>query len=410
MNSYKSLFKICLPVLVEQSLIVLMGIINVMLTSNISSKAVAAVGMVDSFGFIVIALFSALTTGGTVIVAQYVGQNNIFKANETVRQALFSAFIISLVLSAAVFAFKEPLLRLMFGKAEQEVLKLAVQYLGIIIISYPLLAVFQTAYGVMRGSGDVKTPMFQAPVMNIANLIFSYILIYGIHLRIFGIKIETPSFGVPGAAVGLTLARLLGVVMSLWSLLKGGKVIRLERSKFSIDFDLQKKILFIGVPSSAESSIFNVGKLITQTFIVAAGTAAIAANTIAGSITNLLNVAGQAFSVAVMTLVGQATGRQDYASAKKNMNMTVLLSSGILLAACLIMLPFTRFIISLYHQDSGTADVTTLLLYGNYIAMPLFWSTSFVLPCGLRAAGDVKYPMIVSIISMWTVRVMLGYV
>ena len=371
----QSVSAMALPVLVEQLFIVFMGAVNTMLASNLGKEAISAIGMVDTISMIIISLFSALA--------------------------------IAAVITLLILALRKPLLYSLFGDAEPTVLSNAVTYLSISLWSYLPIAIITIAFGILRGSGNTRTPMLISILMNFFNVVFSYTLIYGISLG----PLQTPSFGVAGAATGLTLARSLGAALALILLLRGSRQLRLnKRAYFRFDAELQKCVFRLGVPASAEQLMFNGGKLIVQTFIVSLGTASIAANAIVGSVSSILMVPGMALAIAAPAIVGQQIGAGKPQQAKKQLQFLVLAAMAANVLVSLILLPLGRGLLSLYTQDPGTLYLAAVVLLVNLLVQPLLWPSAFMIPAGLRGAGDVRYTMIVSIISMWLLRILSGYV
>lgn len=400
-----------LPVLVEQFFIVIMGVVNTMLASNMGKEAISAIGMVDTISNIMIALFGALSIGGTVVVAQYTGQKDHLKANQTAAQALLSNFIIASLIALLILALKEPLIKALYGDAEPIVLRNAIDYLSIGLWSYIPIAMISVSFGILRGSGDTRTPMIISITMNFFNVVLSYSLIYGVNLQIGSWLISTPSFGVRGAAIGLTAARTIGMILVLIPLIRGSKHIRLTSWRlFRPQWELLKCIFSLGIPASAEQLMFQGGRLITQTYIVRLGTAALAANTISVSVNSLLMVPGNALAIAATALVGQQIGAGRLKEARKQLNFLIMAASAAMGLISLIMLVAKDGVIGLYTQDQEITSLVSLIILTSLIVQPFIWSTSFITPAGLRGAGDIRYTMVVSIASMWFLRILLGYV
>lgn len=407
----RSVTRLVLPVLIEQFFIVIMGVVNTMLASNLGPESISAIGMVDSISFIIISVFGALAVGGTVVVAQYTGRGERLQANKAAAQALLSCLAISLAITALIFLFQEPLLQLLYSEADTTVMINALAFMRINLWSYLPLALISVAFGILRGAGDTRTPMVVSIIMNLINVILSYILIYGFSLNIGPISINTTAFGIDGAAAGISLARLAGAALILIPLIKGSKDIQISRyDLFSYDKSMQKRIFSLGVPAGAEQLMFNGGKLILQTFIVGLGTASMAANAITNSVNGLILIPGNALVIAATTLTGQLIGKGQPKEAKKHLKFLVLSASAAMLVLSMIILPLLKLIIGLYTKDIETARLSYIVLVSSLIAQPLLWSASFVMPGGLRGAGDVSFTMIVSIISMWVMRIVLGYV
>ncbi|MCX7711719.1 MAG: MATE family efflux transporter [Clostridia bacterium] len=404
------ILKLTAPIVAEQFFIMSMGVVNTIMAANIGKEAISAIGMIDSISNIFIAFFSSLAVGSTVVVAYYTGQRNSEAANETAKQALFSGLILSLLITVFTWLFRSQIIHVLFGAAEKTVFDNALLYMTITLAGYPLLSITSMAFGVLRGAGDTGTPMKLTICMNIINVILSYFLIYGLNIKNVHFNLHIPGMGVTGAALAITISRAVGALLILIALLKGSKIIRLTNMKsFKISFDLQKSIFNIGIPAGLDSLVFNGGKLITQVFIVGLGTASIAANSISGSVFNLVNIPGIALSIAATTLVGQYMGKGDSEQAKDSIVYITKLSSICLAVVCALILPFTKQIAALYTSDQEIISITSVLILHCALATPLIWSVSFVLPSGLRGAGDTKYAMVISLIGMWFFRIVLGY-
>lgn len=403
----EDVIKLTLPIITEQLFVALMGMINTMMAGHIGKEAVSAIGMIDSINNIFIAFFSALAVGGTVVVAQYIGQGNIKKANEATKQALYSSIAISLVITILMAVFRKPLIGFLFGSAENSVIINGYNYLGITLITYPLITIDLVSNGILRGAGDSKTPMKISIVMNILNVFFSWIFINGFSI---GNKIYLKSMGVTGAALGIATARTIGAVVIIIVLLRGSRIIQLKKIKsYKVDKQLLRSIFGIGIPASIESLLFNGGKLIMQVFIVDMGTIVMAANTVTNSIANIFNIPGNALGIAATALVGRYMGKSNDKEAEKCLSYITKMAILLLSVIGVLSLLFSRELASLYTTNTEIINITTSILRINAAAM-LYWPLSFVLPAGLKGAGDAKYTMVTSIIGMWIFRITLGYV
>ena len=403
--------KMTIPVLVEQFFIVIMGVVNTMLASNMGKEAISAIGMIDTISIIMISLFSALALGGTVVVAQYVGHQELERASQAAAQALVSSLILSGLATFLVLAAKQAIVYGLYGNAEPAVLQHAMDYLSITLWSYVPIAMVSIAFGILRGSGDARTPMVVSILMNLLNVLFSSALIYGLDVRLGSLVLTIPSFGVRGAATGLTLARLGGMLIVLIPLIRGSKRIKLNHLwLFRPDWLLLRSIFSLGIPASAEQLMFNGGKLITQTFIVRLGTTAMAANSITNSIISLIMIPGNALAIAATAMIGQLVGACQYHEARKQLRFLIFASSAAMAVLGILILPFHHGFISLYTQDPDVSKTVSVLFISSMIAQPLIWSSSFITPAGLRGAGDIRYTMTVSIISMWILRIGFGYI
>lgn len=405
----RDVLKLALPVLAEQSFFILMGVVNTIMAGRISREAGAATGAVDSINVIFINFFAALAVGATVVVAQFIGQRNARMANEAVRQALVANTLISCAAALLIWLFGDVILHVLYGRTEPVVMAAMRTYLGITLLGYPLMAITQVVWGCLRGAGNTKTPMKVNIVMNVLNVMLGYIFIYGLHLKNGSFVFDFAGQGVRGAAIGITLARGIGTAMALWVLVRGVSGIRLKNLRhFRFDRALLSSIFKISWPSGSESLLFNSGKIITQVFIAGMGTAALAANTFAASINIYMNLPGLALQTTITTLIGQNMGRGDVEEADRVFRYTVKWGTICLTALGMISFPMAHWLASLFSTDPEINHLTTQIIRFNCFFM-LFWSASFIIPAGLKGAGDAKFAMWATMAGMWVFRIVLGY-
>ncbi len=406
-SSIKEIIPLTLPILAEQAIIVSMNMVNSAMASNIGKEAASAIGMVDAVNWVIIGFFSALALGGTVLVAQSWGRKDRVYAERAAAQAAMSAVLLAAAIGLLTALFAEAIIGLLYPDAEAAVANGAVVYLRITSLGFPFLAAALSSSGALRGAGDTKTPMRINVAMGAVNVAASALLIFGLDLGF----VRVPSFGIAGAAAGITIARAYGAASYAFVLLKRSAAIHIRSlASFKPDGAILRRVFAVGLPSGLENLTFNGGKLLAQTYIVSLGTNAIAANFIGMSLASFLQIPSSSLSIAATTIVGQAVGRKDPAAATRNLVAATALSSAALLAAGILGYPFTRELIGLYTKDPAVLSITTDLMTLLFICLPLFWSTSFILPAGFRGAGDVRFSMFVSMASMWVLRVSLGYV
>ncbi len=375
-----------------------------MMAGHIGKEAVSAIGMVDSINNLFIAFFAALSVGATVVVAQEIGQGYTKRANETAKQAIVSGIIVSGTITLFLWIFRVPVINFLYGSAEELVKSDAKLYIEFTLLTYPLIALDQIANGILRGTGDTKTPMYISMFMNIVNIILGYTLIYGVDF------LHIPPFGIMGAAMAIAIARTIGAIVIVIVLIRGSKNIKIDKIyPFKFNLKIQKDIFNIGIPAGMEQVIFQMGKLLVQVFIVTMGTASIAANAITMSITQIINVPGNALCLAATTLVGQYVGRNDIKGAKSTLFYLAKFTTVCLVTVGIIFVPISGWVAGFYTSDPEVIRLTSILLASNSIAL-LFWGSSFVVSAGLKGAGDTRYTMLTAFIGMWIFRICLGYV
>ncbi|WP_213619994.1 MATE family efflux transporter [Paenibacillus sp. J22TS3] len=396
---YKQIIGIIVPIFVDQAFIILMSLINTAMIASSGVAAVSAVSMVDSLNIFLINVFVAVATGGTVIVAQYKGSGNQNMVSKAASQAISAVAILAVMLGIVVIAFHTSVLNVLFGQADAEVFQNARVYLIGSCISYPFIAIFQAVAGALRGMAETKACLGLSLIMNLTYLGLNILLISVLHM------------GVMGLVISVITARVLGMIISLVYIIKMNQSLQYRlRHALQLDWSILKKIMVIGVPFAAEQMFFNGGKLLTQTFIVQLGTLAITVNAISGSIAMLFQIGGSALSIAVVTVVGQCIGNGSIPDARKFIRSFIGLSTAIFIVLTAIILPLFPYIIKLFSPPAEIVpDIFDLMVLIS-VTQPLLWSISFIIPAALRAAGDSNFTSVTSLLSMWVLRVILGYV
>ena len=307
----KEFFKITSPVILEQTFIVMLGIVTTIMVSSEGGHALAGVSHVDTIGNLVNAFFAALTVGATIVVAQYTGRGDREKASGVAAQAMLLGVIIGVVIAVLLAVFNYGIIDLFFGHAEYYVILESRVFMSIIAFSFPAVAVMMTAFGVLRGSGNTRAPMVITIAINLVNVGLGLLLI--------------SRFGVSGAAWALLISRYVGAILGVAYMLTKSSTIRFSGLRdFAPNLEVQKLILRFGLPTTVESGTFQMGKLLVATFVAGMGTAAIAANTVVGSISGILNAPGSAFSTGATILVGQRIGRGDSHDVRKTTYFSVI--------------------------------------------------------------------------------------
>lgn len=381
------------PVLIEQALVTLTTMLGTMMVSSVGDFAVSGVGLVDSINYFIIFVFNAMATGITVVVSQYIGARNSDLAGKTAGQALVVSTEAAAAAGLVLALTGRFIIKILFGGAEQNVLDAAQVYLIASALTLPLQSVYATAAGIMRATGNSRSPMFASLFANVAYVIVSFVCIHFFHM------------GVLGAGLGLTASRIVSSGISMYILLSGGGGIVIPRLSFRTDWKVLAPVLRIAMPIGADVAMFNGGKIIVQVFMSGMGTAALAANAIGNSLFGFIMLPGNAMSIVCMTIVGQSFGAGDFKQTRTHMIRLTLLSMGLLAIMCSVIYPALSGIISLYTPTGEAAAIARAVIIMVMMAAPLIWPSSFIVPNMLRATGDAKFTMAVSIASMFILRV-----
>lgn len=396
--SSEALRKLIIPLIIEQILAVTVGMVDTMMVSSAGEAATSGVSLVDMINNLIINVFAAVATGGAVVVSQYLGQKKRDKACEAADQLIFITGLISLVIMAAAIFFRNGLLQVIYHGIEPEVMENALTYLVISAVSYPFLAVYNSCAALFRSMGNSKISMEASLVMNVLNIFGDYILIFPFQM------------GVAGAALATLASRVVACVILTIRLRNPKLDICIGQGRFAVNGGMIKRILHIGIPGGVENSIFQLGRVLVVSIIATFGTVQIAANAVANNLDSMGVLPGQAMNLAMITVIGRCVGAGDFGQAKfyakKLMKLTYLIN-GLCCAGVILTMPLTMKLYGLSEETLRLAVVLVLIHDGCGI---LLWPASFTLTNVLRAANDVKFPMVISISSMVIFRLGLSYV
>lgn len=389
----KMLRNLLVPVIFEQVLNSLMGTVDTMMVSNVGSAAISAVSLVDSINVLVIQAFSALATGGAIICSQYIGQKNHEMANKSARQVLFIITAISVAVTALCLIFRMPLLQLIFGKVEADVMTASRVYFFYTALSFPFIALYDAGASIFRSQGNTRGPMIVSVISNGINIGGNAILIWVFHM------------GVAGAAIATLASRVFCAVVVLWQLrLDRQPIVVKDYYQIRPDRKMIGRILSLGIPSGVENSMFQLGKLSIQSSVSTLGTTAIAAQAMTNILENLNGIAAIGVGIGLMTVVGQCLGAGRKDEAVYYIKKLCVLAEIVIIVSCLLVFALTIPITKLGGMEPASAKMCFHMVTWITIVKPIVWVMGFVPAYGLRAAGDVKFSMITSCTTMWVFR------
>ena len=396
--SKKDLRKLIIPLILEQTLAITVGMADTMMISSAGEAAVSGVSLVDTFNNLIISVLAALATGGAVVTSQCSGAGRREEACRSARQLVFTEAAITIGISVLVLLFHRQILGLFFGQIEADVMQNAIIYLIISVFSFPLLAVYDSCAALYRSMGNAQITLKISLLMNVINVVGNAIGVYVLKLGVAGVAI--PSLVSRGVA---------GVV--LFTLLHNpDNLVFLTREKFKVDATIVKRILFIGIPSGIENGIFQLGRVLVVSIIAAFGTSQIAANGVANSLDSMGCIVGQAMSLAMITVIGRCVGAGEEGQVRyytKKLLGETYFYTAVINSIILLLLPWILQIYGLGEETTRLSYILVMIHDGMAIFL---WPASFVLPNMLRACNDVKYTMVVSIFSMITFRIGFSYV
>lgn len=386
------------PLLLEQFLSVSMGMADTLMVSGVGEAAVSSVSLVDSLNILILQILAALASGGAVVASQYLGRKDTDSARRSAAQlysvvgiATGAAMVVCILLSRVI-------LRSVFGSIDDDVMAFSQIYFIISAISYPFMGLYSAGAALFRAQGNSKISMRASLVMNVINIGGNALLIYGFRL------------GVLGAALATLAGR---VFAALWVFVQQQQIENPLRVCCVSDLvpqrDLIGRILSIGIPSGLENGMFQIGKLCVSSLTSTLGTAAIAANAVAGSVSTMANIPGNTMSLAMIPVIGRCLGAGEKKQAKHYAFLLLGLAILGLLGTNAVLFFSIPAITAWFSLSAQAAAMCVTVVRWFSLFSIFFWAASFTLPNALRSGGDAKFTMTVSILSMWLFRVILSY-
>ena len=393
----RALWMLLIPLIIEQMLNSLMGMVDTLMVSRVGAEAISAVSLVDSINNLVLQVFAAMAAGAAIICSQYLGRKDEKGCNDAAKQIVLTVVVISSVIMIIGVGFRKPLLQLIFGSVEEAVMTNAQMYFLITALSYPFIALFQAGAAFYRACGNSKFTMKTALIANVANIVGNTLFIFVLQM------------GAAGAAVSTLISRALCAFVVFYALRKPGYAIQLK-NYFSIrpDLNLIVKILAIGVPSGIENGMFQFGKLAIQSTVSSLGTAAIAAQAMTIIFENVNGMAAVGIGIGLMTVVGQSIGAGRQEEAKYYIVKLAGYAEIAMIISCILVYIAARPVTVLAGMSEESTALCMQMILAITIVKPLLWVPSFTPPNGLRAAGDVRFSMITATLTMWLCRVALS--
>ena len=393
----RALWMLLIPLIIEQMLNSLMGMVDTLMVSRVGAEAISAVSLVDSINNLVLQVFAAMAAGAAIICSQYLGRKDEKGCNDAAKQIVLTVVVISSVIMIIGVGFRKPLLHLIFGSVEEAVMTNAQMYFLITALSYPFIALFQAGAAFYRACGNSKFTMKTALIANVANIVGNTLFIFVLQM------------GAAGAAISTLISRALCAFVVFYALRKPGYAIQLK-NYFSIrpDFNLIVKILAIGVPSGIENGMFQFGKLAIQSTVSSLGTAAIAAQAMTIIFENVNGMAAVGIGIGLMTVVGQSIGAGRQEEAKYYIVKLAGYAEVAMIISCILVYIAARPVTVLAGMSEESTALCMQMILAITIVKPILWVPSFTPPNGLRAAGDVRFSMITATLTMWLCRVALS--
>lgn len=397
--SNRDLKALIIPLVIEQVLAMTVGMADTVMVSHAGEAAISGVSLVDMVNGVFLYVFNALGAGGAIIVSQYIGSRDLDQGRKSAGQLMMISVLLSSLFLAAVAFGNRGLLNLLFGQVSPQVMDAALTYLIITAFSYPFMAAYSACTALFRAMGLSSVTMKISLAMNILNVV-------GNAIGVFVLRA-----GVVGVAVASLVSRAAAALLMFLLLLDKKRPIFLRiQDMLRWNGRLLRRILGVAIPGGIESGLFQVCRVAMTSIIATFGAAQIAANGVALSIDNVNTIVNSAMGLALTTVIGQCVGAADYDQASyyiKKMLRMAQLGSMVVNFTVLISLPFA---LNLYALSPEARHYVTVLVTIHTIWTILLGTTSGPLPSAIRAAGDIRFTLLMSVCSLLIGRLFFSFV
>ncbi|SHF66712.1 putative efflux protein, MATE family [Caldanaerobius fijiensis DSM 17918] len=406
-STKNEIWQLAWPSIIEQSLIMMVGLVSTMFVGRLGNAAIAAVGAINSLIFFFQAVFAGLSTGSTVIVARLIGEKDHENARLAVMQSLIMCIFIFIMLTVLGYIFAVPLIHLFFGRISADVFRYALLYYRIVLIGLPFVIIDLVIGGALRGAGDTRTPMYITAIVNIISLLFNLLLVFGV--KINGTYI-VPAYGVKGTAIAVTIARIIGGFLQLYILYFAKRVINLSiKDRIRIDFKMMSRIVRVGLPASLEQLVMQGGFLVVQIMVATMGTVAMAVYQIGMNANSIAFMPIFGFTLAATSLVGRSLGAKEYDAAENYARQTTRIAVKVIAVIGVCMFIFARQLAALYSTDPVVIHMGSVVIRIFAVIEPML-AIMNVISGSLRAGGDILYIVLTAFAGLWTFRVLVGFI
>ena len=396
--SNEDLKKLIVPLIIDQFLQAFVGLADSIMVASVGEAAVSGVSLIDTVMVLIINIFTALATGGAVIAGQFIGKQKEAEACKATNQLLLFTVKASVVVMALGYLGRNVILHGIFGKIDADVMYNCNIYLLIVFASIPMIAVYNAGAAIFRSMGNSTIAMITSLIMNAVNLGGNAVLIYGCHR------------GIEGVAIPTLVSRCVAAAIILVLLNNQSRQIHIFHPfSFHTDWNLLKKILYIGIPNGLENSMFQLGKILVLSLVSTFGTYAIAANAVSNAIALFQILPGMAISLAITTVISQCVGANDYEQVHYYLKKLLAIIYVAMVGTVALIFLALPLILKAYNLSDQTAAAATNIIHFHGISAMIIWPLSFALPAAYRAAGDAKACMYTSIVSMWIFRIGFSY-
>ncbi|WP_416828713.1 MATE family efflux transporter [Ectobacillus polymachus] len=393
-----SLFTITWPIFIEILLYMLMGNADTLMLSQYSDESVAAVGVANQVLSIIIVMFGFVTTGTAVLIAQHIGANEELSAQEIAVVSLVANALFGLAVSACMLFFSEPILHVM--GLSNTLLPRANAFMKIVGGFSFVQALIMTIGAILRSNGYTRDTMLITITMNILNVIGNFLVIFGP----FGF----PILGEAGVAMSTTISRIIGLILISMVLLRRVRNLFTSVSLLHLPSIHLRNLLKIGIPAAGEQLSYNASQVVITFFVTLLGTEALTTKVYAQNLTMFIFLFSVAISEGEQIIIGQLVGAKRLDTAYHSCLRALKITIAISISMAAVFSFFREPLFSIFTHNHHIIETGSILIMLTLLLEP-GRAFNLVIISSLRASGDVKFPVMMGILSMWGISIPVAY-
>lgn len=384
MGQIKKILELALPAMAENFLQMFMGMVDGYLVAFLGLATISGVSVANTILSLYQAIFIALGSAVSALVAKKYGQGDMGQVQYQAGQAICLTMLVSLVLGLLSVFAGQGLLSLL--GTELSVAQIGGRYLALVGGGIVLLGMMTSLGSILRAIGQARLPMYVSLLSNVANVLFSALLVFVFH------------GGVVGVAIGTLLARALAVAI-LW--------FHLPFPLDKIGIGIDRELVNLAVPAAGERLMMRGGDVVIVSLIVTLGTAVVAGNAVGETLTQFNYMPGLGIATATVILIAHARG-QGKEELESIVRWSFLLSLGFMALVSMAILLSSRWLTGLYTTDGIATDASLLVTWYSFWGTPATAGT-LVYTAFLQGCGNAKLPFYATSLGMWVIRIGLGY-
>lgn len=386
------IFSLAIPVIIENILQTLLGTVDTYFAGQINDNAIAAISVTNLIINVFITFYTAISIGTSAIISRNFGRCNFEEANIAIKQSNILGVIIGVLVGVINLVFYKPIL--MISGASNELLSYAVPYYMVVAVPSVFLCLSLILSSCLRATKDTKTPMIATGIANVLNIVLNIAFI-------------NLGLGIIGLGLATTISRIVNVLILSRKLINGDNI-RLELKNIKIKKDIINSIMRIGIPAGVEKLVMRLGQLVYNSMIISIGISAYVAHNIAGNIESYSYIPAMGFGVATATLVGISLGENDTKKAKNMVFLSDLIATIFMVCIGIIFFILAPQFASIFTETKEVQEMVIKVLRLIAIFQP-FAAITQIFTSALQGAGDTKFPMYATLIGIWFIRVVIGY-